>query len=80
MLSIRHQAEGPIAQMVSESPPVCHDLSVVRLWVCVRPESRWVEVECVCGDISRAAGAQDYLELARSAWLSMPVVTELPAA
>jgi len=53
-----------------------HRISEVRAWICVSPEARWVEVECLCGAISREGGPQDYLSLAQAAWGSLCRSTE----
>lgn len=48
-----------------------HGATEVRAWVTVDPGRRWVEVECLCGAISREGGAEDYLALARAAWSAL---------
>ena len=48
-----------------------HQITEVRAWVTPRPEARWVEVECLCGGISREGGPQDYLTLAKVAWAAL---------
>ena len=40
----------------------------LRSWISVRPENRWVEVDCLCGSIGRATGLEPYGDLARLAW------------
>jgi hypothetical protein len=43
----------------------------LRVWISLRPENRWVEVDCLCGSIGRAAGLEPYGDLARAAWDSI---------
>lgn len=45
-----------------------HVITEVRAWVTATPANRWLEVECLCGAISREGGPQDYLTLAKVAW------------
>ena len=43
----------------------------LRAWISVRPQDRWVEVDCLCGNIGRAAGVEAFGTLARQAWISI---------
>lgn len=45
-----------------------HQVVEVRAWVSLIPQNRWVEVECLCGAISRDGGPEDYLTLVQTAW------------
>ena len=47
------------------------EITEVRAWVTVHPKGRWVEVECLCGAISREGGPEDYLVLAKAAWSAL---------
>ena len=57
-----------------------HTPSEVRAWVCLPEAGRWVEVECLCGEISRQGGSETYLELATSAWVALCAPTEPASA
>lgn len=48
-----------------------HGVTEVRAWISLRPQARWVEVECLCGAVSREGGSQDYLDLAQAAWAAL---------
>ena len=48
-----------------------HELCEIRAWITPRESERWVEVECLCGGLSRASGPRTYLDLAQEAWTSL---------
>ena len=52
-----------------------HSVTELRVWVST-PAGRWVEVECLCGAISREQGPGAYLELAAAAWGALCAPTE----
>lgn len=52
-----------------------HSTVEVRAWISL-PQGRWVEVECLCGGISRQEGPGTYLELAQSAWVALCCLRE----
>ena len=64
LLTLRHD-DIPSELINSASE---HEITEVRAWVSLMPQHRWVEVECLCGAISREGGPQDYLVLAIAAW------------
>ena len=47
-----------------------HQVTEIRAWVSATSD-RWLEVECLCGAISREGGLQDYLVLAETAWATL---------
>ena len=53
-----------------------HEIAEIRAWVTITPTNRWVEVECLCGAVSREGGAGDYLSLVRGAWGALCGATE----
>jgi len=52
-----------------------HAVVEVRAWISALP-GRWVEVECLCGALSRKEGPQTYLDLALGAWSALCGSTE----
>lgn len=53
------------------NPASEHEIAEVRAWVTANPTGRWVEVECLCGALSRQGGPGDYLDLAQAAWSAL---------
>lgn len=63
LLTLRHDdIPSELIKLSSE-----HEIAEVRAWVSL-PKGRWVEVECLCGAVSREGGPEDYLVLAQAAW------------
>lgn len=72
LLTLRH--DDIPSELINDGST--HVITEVRAWVTATPANRWVEVECLCGAISREKGSGDYLSLARAAWSALCGTTE----
>lgn len=68
--TVRHPRDlEPVALLMDRLSVTQHQVTELRIWVSA-PKDRWIEIDCICGSVSRSGGSRDYLDLIESAWTS----------